>query len=296
MTQESHTESANENSPPLLSERFCCLSSIEITTLPISMNQAQNASAIAGKATWVGLAELLEHYPATVDEVNSTVLALKLLYPWIPGPHINYPDGPWPSEKPRYVHKTHLTQDHANFRIALDNIAKTSRSLDESEKQYLRSILCFNSGWSATHPSHHEDSWIQCIRHRFPSIENIHPILDDMTWPEEIDRFPSGYGAGGPGYLLLANSTAFYFYYYDTEELLNAGTTLEQVYWGLREQKWRYQNPPKRRWIVEPDNGEEYDMDDYFPIWKYEWHEDGRMSNVLAFPLQHFVPHCRQWS
>ena len=111
-----------------------------------------------------------------------------------------------------------------------------------------------------------------------------------MTWPEEVGLFPSGYGAGGPGYLLLANSKAFYFYYYDTEELLNAGTTLEEVYWGLRDRKWCYQTPAEERWVVEPDNGEEYNTDDYFPMWTHEWHE-GQWSDVLATPLQPFIPH-----
>ena len=176
--------------------------------------------------------------------------------------------------------------------MAVENIAKTDRIMNPLEKQYLRYILCFNSGWSATAPSHHEDSWMYCINYRFPHIENLKPVLDDMIWPEEIELFPSGYGAGGPGYLLLANLTTFYFYYYETEELLNMGTTLEELYWGLRERKWCYQNPPEKRCVVEPDNGEEYDQSDYFPMWKCEWDEDSGKSNVVVFPLQAFIPHA----
>ncbi len=141
--------------------------------------------------------------------------------------------------------------------MALDNIAKTGRILNTSEQKYLRFILSNPFGWSTTAPSHHEDSWVHYLKYRFSHIENLQPILDDMTWPEEVGLFPSGYGVGGPGYLLLANSKAFYFYYYDTEELLNAGTTLEEVYWGLRDRKWCYQTPAEERWVVEPDNGGE---------------------------------------
>ena len=162
--------------------------------------------------------------------------------------------------------------------MAVDNNTKTGRRLNTSEEEYLRHILYFQSGWSATTPAHHDDSWVHYIKHQFRHIENLHPILDDMTWPEEISLLPPAIFPGGPGELLLANSTMFYFYIYDPEILFRAGSTLEEVYWGLREWKWVYQNPPEERWEMESDCGEEYDQTDYFPMWENKRDSDGRMS------------------
>src|SRR5208282_4392924 len=96
-------------------------------------------------------------------------------------------------------------------------------------------------------PLYHEDSWVHYIKHQFSHIENLHPILDDMTWPEEVQLFVDEYGPGYPGYLLFANPTSFYFYVYDGDYLLKAGDTLEEVYWGLRQRRWT--DKSSRRWI-----------------------------------------------
>ena len=104
-----------------------------------------------------------------------------------------------------------------------------------------------------------------------------------MTWPEEIELFPSDYGTGFPNYLLFADKISFYFYDFDMDWLLRAGNTLREVYWGLRQRRWT--DKEERRWCgeddslemweIEPDNGEEYDRYDYFPFG-----EVGRMKMV----------------
>ena len=119
--------------------------------------QDENAIVRKIKPTWVHLNQLLERYPSTVDEIEATILALRLLYPWVPGPHINCPDGPLPTEKPFFVLKSHFTNDPENFQMAVDNITKTGRKLSASDEEYLRHILCFRSGWSATVTPHHDD-------------------------------------------------------------------------------------------------------------------------------------------
>ena len=67
---------------------------------------------------------------------------------------------------------------------------------------------------------------------------------------------------------------------------MRAGTTLEEVYWGLREGRWLYGEP--NEWAIEPVNGEEYDRIDYFPMWMSEgpnW--------VLDWPILPFIPHSK---
>jgi hypothetical protein len=245
----------------------------------------------ASKPSLYHLEQLLESYPDTIDEIESTILALQVAYPWMPPPQINAPDGPWPTTKPHYVHKSHIMTEAENIRIAIENIARTGRILDDAEKEFLRYILSFRSGWSAVSPGHHEDSWVHYIKHQFSHIENLHPILDDMTWPEEVKLFVDEYGPGYPGYLLFANTTSFYFYVYDGDYLLKAGNTLEQVYWGLRQRRWIGLDDSEEMWVMELDNGEEYDHYDYFPVWKGGVDENGRKSHVLSYPLLPFVPH-----
>jgi hypothetical protein len=240
------------------------------------------------KPTWVDLHQLLERYPDTLHEVDETILILQTLYPCYPGPHINFPDGPWPREKPYFVKKSHLISNSENFHMAATNITKTGRILTSSDETYLQYILAHWFGWSATAPSHHNDSWVQYIKHQYSHIENLCPVLDSMTWPEEVEHYPSGLGPGHPGNFLLATKTAFYYYHYDPDYLMRAGTTLEEVYWGLREDKWRFEK--QDRWHMESDNGEEYDVTDYFPIWCSRY-RDGQMSSTLAFPIVPFIPY-----
>ena len=55
-----------------------------------------------------------------------------------------------------------------------------------------------------------------------------------MTWPEEIAVLPEGYGIGGPGYLLLADTKSFYFFEFEGGIFWKAGATLEKVYLELK--------------------------------------------------------------
>ena len=86
----------------------------------------QAVSEHTEQPTWVRLSQLLEQWPLTAKEVQSTIDALQTLYLWIPGPHINFPGGPWPTEKPRFVQKPHLHMETENFQIAMDNLAKAA--------------------------------------------------------------------------------------------------------------------------------------------------------------------------
>ena len=124
------------------------------------------------------------------------------------------------------------------IKTAVENVKKAGHTLDSNNEKYLRYVLCFFTGWSATSNEHQNDTWIKYIQHRFSHIENLIPILDDMTWPEEISSLPSGYGPGVPVFMLFANKDYFFVYYYEFDELLRAGSTLEEVYSGLHRRKW----------------------------------------------------------
>jgi hypothetical protein len=125
---------------------------------------------------------------------------------------------------------------------------------------------------------------------------NLIPVLDEMTWPEEIAVLPPDYHVGGgptpATFLLLADVTNFYFYEFDGDALSKAGTTLEDVFEGMKGRKWW--PTAKEPWEDVEDNGEEYDHYDYFPFWMVKREKDGTWAgHVLVDTLWLFVPHLR---
>lgn len=282
-------DSDHELIPQNISQNLC--SSVMLSTLASKHISADSDKPEGAAASWHLLTKLLEGYPATAQEMKSTITNLQIRYPQVPGPQINFPDGPWPSDNPYFVHKTHMTKDSDNFQTAKENITKAGRVLDTEDEKYLKYVLCHPCGWSATSLTHHEDAWVQYIKHRFPHVVGLVPILDDLTWPEEVALFPEELGPGFAECFLLANATSFYFYHYEWDELYRAGSSLSDVYWGLRQQKWLYENEQEDMWFSEPDNGQEYDRAHYFPDWRGEVGEDGQRRFVLVDPLRPFIPH-----
>jgi hypothetical protein len=242
------------------------------------------------KAPWNHLRALLENLPSTADEVESVLQIIREQFPVLPTPKIVFPGGPWIVEKPRYVYKSHLTHEPENFNLALDNISKTGRTLDLSEHIFLHHLLEHPFGWSATTPAHHNDSWLHYLRHLY-TLPDIVPIFDDMTWPEDIEILPYGYGIGTPQFVLLADSKTFYVFNLDGHALYQAGATIEEANWGFRNGGWLYSGPPpEHQWVEMADNGEEYDSWDYFPLWGGGVDKDGTNNWHLVDPLRPFVP------
>src|SRR5271170_987922 len=152
-----------------------------------------------GTTPWNKLPWLLENYPSTADVVDSIVRIIREEYSDLPTPKIIYPGGVWPLDQTHYIHKPHLIEESGSFEIALSNIAKTGKTLDSSEQIFLRYILDAPfMGWSGTLPAHHNDAWMQYLRHRF-SLPDLVPILDDVTWPEEVAMLPLGYNVARTG-------------------------------------------------------------------------------------------------
>jgi hypothetical protein len=238
--------------------------------------------------SWAQLSDLLNDYPRTAYKVELMVTALQILYPQVPGPFINYPDGPFPEEKPYLVTRSHLTNDAQNVQMTIENIKAAGRPLDSSDEKYLHYILRSPFSWSATWKSHQNDSWVKHVQYRFPHVKNLRPILDDMTWPEEVHLFPAGYGPQYPMYMLFANEESFYLYFCELDGLWKTGRTLEELYFGLLNRNWWQW---KDKFFLEPHNGEKYNLDNYFPNWKRRRLENGKRVYVLAHPIINFKPH-----
>ena len=241
-----------------------------------------------GKAPWNRLSDFLEDYPSSAHHVDSIVRLIQEEYSVLPVPKIIFPGDGWDIGMPIYVHKTHLIDEEESFRVALENVIKTGRSPDSSEQTFLHHILdCPFLGWSATTPAHYDDDWVHYLRHQF-TLPGLIPILDDMTWPEEIAVLPAGYGIASPLDLLLADSTNFYFFEYDGGLLWKAGTTLKEVYLGLKRKAW-WSNSDEI-WEEVEDNGEEYDYHHYFPMWTSGTRDDGTYGYKLALSIESFIP------
>ena|SRR5208282_1092115 len=99
------------------------------------------------------------------------------------------------------------------------------------------------------------------------------------------------YGPGVPVFMLFANKDCFFVYYYEFDELLRAGSTLEEVYSGLHRRKWSCFE--EERWFSEPHNGEEYDIGHYFPDWQ-SLSLEGKHGWGLTHSLWDFMPHSEE--
>ena len=239
------------------------------------------------KPTWVHLNDLLRNWPESASQVDATINALQQLYPNAP-PFMRYPDCAFPSARPYIVFRSHLLSDEDNFQMAKENIESTGRRLDQkTDEKFLKFILEFSFGWAATSKPHRNDAWVKYVRHVFGKNDLV-PILDEMTWPEEIDRLPGDWSPGDPRLILFANRSYFYVYDYELDNLFRAGSTLEEVYNGLAEGKWFYVTEPENWWPMEPEIYFEYHNEDYFPRW--DWHvKNGKIiSTSLVGGLRDF--------
>jgi hypothetical protein len=108
-----------------------------------------------------------------------------------------------------------------------------------------------------------------------------------MTWPEEVQTLPKGWGPGDPFLFLLSDGTDYYVYRFDCcEALLNAGPSLDGVFEGLRKRRW--DAPKWKEWSIVADDGVEYDcdVDYYFPRWR----GGGNAPWELIDSLREFTP------
>lgn len=137
----------------------------------------------------------------------------------------------WPN-----ILRTNRVNSHLSnlFLSAVLNVERAGHTLDHDDREYLRLIISYWCGWSATAEAQKQDSAFQYIRHRYATVGNLEPILDDMTYVEEVPWMPQAVILGIATTLLLATPDRFYVYVVEVDSLLDAGATLKEVYEGLR--------------------------------------------------------------
>lgn len=236
---------------------------------------------------YMQLRDLLKKYPSTAEEIRDVLSTIRSEYPDAPLVLISYSDGPWPFESSPLLFRHLIHNFEVSVNIARNNVIATGRRLDSNEEKYLRYLMVHPWSWSPTTPEHHRDSWVQYIEHQYPHTSPLTPILDSLTWPEEANLLPETLFPGTPSNFFLANATSYYLYDYETDELVNVGNTLKDVYMKMKE--GRFLNHSIDRWVSEPENGEEHHAQRYFPDYVYDG-DSGDRRPRLAYPIMPFDP------
>jgi hypothetical protein len=207
----------------------------------------------------------IKHLLCTQDETSDVVTsALKELISWYPLPPIQViPKGVWSKEPNCLISiKTHL---QSTFSDAVNLLEATGRDLSAADEKYLGLLLTHSCGWSATYPNHMDDSWVRFFRIRYPQLKGLTPILDSMTYQEELMDFPDDYNFKEPRFFLLATSDRYFIWDasdWGQDGLFDAGDTLEDVYNGLK--NWRWAESSEDMWDMLEDGGEYLDPGNYF--------------------------------
>jgi hypothetical protein len=210
---------------------------------------------------------LLEHIQSSKsidDQALELLRTLQTDWPHAP-PHEILLGDPWDFSKPIIRTNSHPTND---FGAALTNITDTGRILSKTEQNYLRLLLSYWQGWSATHPQHKNDPCFRYIQWRFRHVGHLHPILDNAWWPEDVALLPQDISASLPSHFLLATREFYYVYVTEVDELYRAGKALEDVFIGLKEGRDKG-TPEVRSWEYEDPLEGDQDSFRYFPNWSF---------------------------
>lgn len=216
------------------------------------------------------------------EEAQKALYALQIAYPF-PLTQIVEPDI-WDSDHPILRFNTHFKADVGD---AIRNINFSGHTFGPSDQHWLQLILSHWCGWSATTPRHRSDGWVTFVQHMYSHVNGLVPILDSLAFPEDLVHYRDGYAPPEPSLFLFA--TPQYYYVFDLEEmgLSRAGETLEEVYAGLKETKYR---DFESDWVVEPWSeiggvNERY----VFPVYEfYDEHEFRKLEELRAAPIMSF--------
>jgi hypothetical protein len=103
------------------------------------------------------------------------------------------------------------------------------------------------------------------LQAEYAHLENLQPILDSFTWQEELDAIDAlSFQPPEPWLFLLATANSFYVYDFENRSMCPAGMSLEEVYTGLKEA--RYRGDKEGDWDEGPRS---FDINpaDYFPVY-----------------------------
>ena len=184
--------------------------------------------------------ELLKTQKPSSKKVISALDTLRTMYPV---PHVEIvPKEIWPmdGDEPTIYVQNHVKSTLADA-VAL--LEATGRRLSSKDENLLKLIITRPCAyWSVTYPSHMDDAWMKHFRLRYPHLKGLVPILDSVTYAEELKEFPYGYLPSEPNWFLLATPESYfihlYYDFYGADYLLRAGDTLEDVYEGLKNWRW----------------------------------------------------------
>jgi len=178
---------------------------------------------------------LLETHSGTSDQVT---LAMKQWNSVSALPISVVPKSVWPNGDARIRIQTHIKSTLAD---AVNLLKATGRAVSITDEKYLSLLLTHSCGWSATYPEQMNEPWVHFFHEQYPQLRNLTPILDSMTYPEELIDFPDGYDIVQQAeFFLLATSDSFFVYNATDghEGLRPAGATLEDVYNGMKDRRW----------------------------------------------------------
>ena len=169
------------------------------------------------------------------DTATSALNDLRSVFPLPPVQIV--PREVWPYDNSSISIQTHLK---SNFADAVNLIRATGRTVSEADEKYLHLLLTHRCGWSATYSEHIDDPWVKFFHTRYPQLKGLVPILDSMTYLEELAHFPDEYDFRSPEFFLLATNDSFFVYDATDgqQELRIAGETLEDVYNGMKDWRW----------------------------------------------------------
>src|SRR5436190_20548709 len=85
--------------------------------------------------------------------------------------------------------------------------------LSPDDEKYLRFLLTHSCGWSATYPKRMNDAWANFFQFSYPHLEGHLPILDALSYAEELGKLPDRLKTPrSKKKFLLATAESYYVY------------------------------------------------------------------------------------
>jgi hypothetical protein len=230
------------------------------------------------------------------QQAQKALWSLQNAYP-LPPVKIVEPDV-WNSAHPVLRFNTHF---RADIDDAILNINFSGHAFSPADLYWLKLIHSHWCGWSATtpqvHPSpnskvltaqHRNDEWVKFVQNLFCDVHGLVPILDSLAFPEDLVHYPDAHAPPEPSLFFFA--TPQYYYVFDLQwmGLTRAGETLEEVYTGLKELKYRDFDSG---WPAESPVGDCGGINDrnVFPIYElYDRHEFRELEVARAATIMSF--------
>ena len=80
-----------------------------------------------------------------------------------------------------------------------------------------------------------DDDWVsKYLRVEYSGLKTLVPVLDSLTWQEELREYPVRIDPQIPLLFLLATDDSYYIFNFDNEALYYAGKSVRDVIRGLR--------------------------------------------------------------